>query len=255
MQVVKSYPDNMFCWVDLATTDVAAAKEFYSGLFGWSYFDMPTPLGYHYSLCQIDGYNVAGMSILPQEMMEQGIPPIWSSYIKHDDVDSVVAKAVAAGGTEAMPAMDVMESGRMAVIQDPTGAMVGVWQPRQHIGAQLVNMPNALVWNELQTKDVDTARSFYGEVFGWGHDSDPNGYDLFKLGRADAGRDAEDGRFLGGRSAQLGTLLHVGGYRGDGGQGEGVGRRHSCSADPYGHGRSIRGDRGPAGRGLHVDAV
>ena len=60
--------------------------------------------------------------------------------------------------------------------------MVGVWQPRQHIGAQLVNMPNALVWNELQTKDVDTARSFYGEIFGWGHDSDPNGYDLFKLG-------------------------------------------------------------------------
>ena len=182
MQVVKSYPNNMFCWVDLATTDVDAAKEFYGSLFGWSYFDMPTPLGYHYSLCQIDGYNVAGMSILPQEMMDQGIPPVWSSYIKHDDVDSVVAKAVAAGGTEAMPAMDVMESGRMAVIQDPTGAMVGVWQPRNHIGAQLVNMPNALVWNELQTKDVDTALSFYGTVFGWGHDSDPNGYHLFKLG-------------------------------------------------------------------------
>lgn len=65
MQVVKSYPDNMFCWVDLVTTDVAAAKEFCSGLFGWRYFDMPTPLGYHYSLCQIDGNNVAGQPPAP----------------------------------------------------------------------------------------------------------------------------------------------------------------------------------------------
>ena len=98
MQVVKQYPDNMFCWVDLATTDPAAAKEFFSGLFGWEYFDIPTPMGTHYSLCQINGYNVAGLSNLPQEMMDQGIPPIWSSYIKHDDVDAVAEKAVAAGG-------------------------------------------------------------------------------------------------------------------------------------------------------------
>jgi predicted enzyme related to lactoylglutathione lyase len=182
MQVVQRYPDNMFCWVDLATTDPAAAKEFYSGLFGWEYYDVPTPMGSHYSMCQINGYNVAGLSNLPAEMMEQGIPPIWSSYIKHDDVDAVAEKAVAAGGTVAMPTMDVMESGRMTIIQDPTGAMVGLWQPKEHIGAQLVNMPNALVWNELQTKDVDTARSFYGTVFGWGHDQDPNGYQMFKLG-------------------------------------------------------------------------
>ena len=70
----------------------------------------------------------------------------------------------------------------MAVIQDPVGAFVGVWQPREHIGAQLVNMPNTLVWNELQTKDTDAALSFYRSVFDWGHDQDPNGYHLFKLG-------------------------------------------------------------------------
>ncbi len=69
-----------------------------------------------------------------------------------------------------------------AVLLKPAGAMVGLWQPKGHIGAQLVNMPNALVWNELQTKDVDTARSFYGTVFGWGHDQDPNGFHLFELG-------------------------------------------------------------------------
>ena len=188
MQVVQRYPDNMFCWVDLATTDPAAAKEFFSGLFGWEYFDIPTGMGGSYSLCQINGYNVAGLSDLPAEMAEQGIPPIWSSYIKHDDVDAVAEKAVAAGGTVAMPAMDVMDSGRMIIIQDPTGAMVGLWQPKEHIGAQLVNMPNALVWNELQTKDVDTAREFYVKVFDWGHGQDPSGYQMFKLGeRVQAG--------------------------------------------------------------------
>lgn len=182
MQVVSSYPNNMFCWVDLATTDPDGAKEFFNGLFGWEYVDVPTPMGVHYTLCQINGYNVAGLSLLPQEMQDQNIPPVWSSYVKHDDVDEVVAKATAAGGTLAMPVMDVMESGRMAVIQDPVGAMVGVWQPKDHIGAQLVNMPNALVWNELQTRDPDRALSFYKTVFGWGHDRDPNGYYLFKLG-------------------------------------------------------------------------
>ena len=182
MQVVKSYPNNMFCWVDLATSDVPAAKEFYNGLFGWDYLDMPTPEGSHYSLCQIEGYNVAGLSNLPAEMMAQNIPPIWSSYIKHDDVDAVIAKATAAGGTLAMEPMDVMESGRLGVLQDPTGAMVSLWQPKHHIGAQLVNMPNAWVWSELQTKDAETASKFYQTVFGWGRDQDPNGYHLFKLG-------------------------------------------------------------------------
>ena len=132
MQVVQRYPDNMFCWVDLATTDPAAAKEFFSGLFSWEYFDIPTGMGGSYSLCQINGYNVAGLSDLPAEMAEQGIPPIWSSYIKHDDVDSVVAeKAVAAGGTEAMPAMDVMECRAYGGYPGSDGGDGGsLWQPK-----------------------------------------------------------------------------------------------------------------------------
>ena len=182
MQVVRSYPNNMFCWIDLSASDAAAAKEFYTGLFGWEYVDIPTPMGFDYTLCQIDGYNVAGLSQMTPEMMEQHNPTVWSSYIKHDDVDDVAARAGAAGGAVVIPPMDVMESGRMAVIQDPVGAFVGVWQPRDHIGAQLVNMPNTLVWNELQTKDTDAALSFYRSVFDWGHDQDPNGYHLFKLG-------------------------------------------------------------------------
>jgi predicted enzyme related to lactoylglutathione lyase len=121
-------------------------------------------------------------------MQEQGVPPFWSAYVKHDDVDTVAARAAEAGGVVMAPPFDVMDSGRMAIIQDPTGAMFGVWQPGQHIGAQLVNIPNTLTWNELQTNDLDAAKAFYGAVFGWTYEVDANGYVVCNAGdRSQAG--------------------------------------------------------------------
>jgi hypothetical protein len=188
MQVVTRYPDGVFSWVDLGTTDTKGAKEFYSGLFGWSFLDLPTDSGTVYSMAQIEGKNVAGLGPLGPDMEAQGIPPFWSSYVKHDDVDSVAAKAAEAGGNIMFPPMDVMDSGRMTIVQDPTGAAVGVWQPKQHIGAQLVNIPNTLVWNELQTRDLEAARTFYEKVFGWTYDVDANNYVAVKAGeRVQAG--------------------------------------------------------------------
>lgn len=188
MNVVKQYPDGIFCWVDLSTTDTAGAKAFYSGLFGWDAVDMPTDMGGMYTMMQIDGKNVAGLGELPPDMQAQGIPPFWGSYVKHDDVDSVAARAAAAGGHVMFPPMDVMSEGRMTMIADPTGAAFGVWQPRNHIGAQLVNMPNTLVWNELQTRAADAARAFYEAVFGWDHSADATGYGMYSLeGRVHSG--------------------------------------------------------------------
>lgn len=188
MQVVKQYPDGVFSWVDLGTTDVEAAKAFYGGLFGWSFLDVPTGSGTVYSMGQIDGYNVAGLGPLDADLQAQGIPPYWSAYIKDDDVDAVAAKAAEAGGVVMFPPFDVMDSGRMTMIQDPTGAAFGVWQPAEHIGAQLVNIPNTLVWNELQTNDTDAARAFYHSVFGWTYEVDSNGYVACKAGdRVQAG--------------------------------------------------------------------
>ncbi len=188
MKVVTAYPDGLFNWVDLTTSDQEGAKAFYGGLFGWEAVDMPTPMGPMYTMFRIQGYNVAGGGPLPPDMVAQGIPPYWMSYVKHSDVDSVVAKAAAAGGTVVMPAMDVMEEGRMALIQDPTGAMFGVWQPQNHMGAQLVNMNNTLVWNELETRDAKTAAAFYATVFGWTYSQDPSGYHTFANdGRVQAG--------------------------------------------------------------------
>ena len=188
MQVVTSYPDGMFSWVDLATTDAAGAKAFYGELFGWSFEDLATDMGPVYSMAKLKGHNVAGLSQMSPDMQEQGIPSVWSSYINHSDVDAAVTKAVEAGGTVMMPAMDVMDAGRMAFIQDPTGAAVGVWQPKNHIGAQLVNVPHTLVWNELQTKDGEAAKAFYTAVFGWGTAADPGGYITYSInGRVQAG--------------------------------------------------------------------
>ena len=180
MQVVKNYPDGVFSWVDLGTTDPESAKKFYSGLFGWSFLDVPTSSGVIYSMAQLEGYMVTGIGPMDPETQAQGVPPYWTSYVKHDDVDAVAAKADGAGGVVMMPPFDVDESGRMTIIQDPTGAMVGVWQPGTHIGAQLVNIPNTLVWNELQTRDVDRAKAFYGAVFEWTFETDAQGYVLCK---------------------------------------------------------------------------
>jgi hypothetical protein len=119
---------------------------------------------------------VAGLGPLDPDMQAQGIPPFWSSYVKHDDVDAVAARAAEAGGSVMFPPLDVMDAGRMTMIQDPTGAAFGVWQPGAHIGAALVNMPNTLVWNELMTRDVDGAKSFYDSVFGWTYQADESGY-------------------------------------------------------------------------------
>lgn len=188
MQVVKQYPDGVFSWVDLGTTDTESAKTFYGGLFGWSFLDIPTDSGVVYSMAQIEGYNVAGLGPLDPSMQEQGIPTHWSAYVKHDDVDAVTGKASEAGGTVLFPPFDVMDSGRMSMIQDPTGAVFSVWQPANHIGAQLVNIPNTLTWNELQTNDLDAAREFYAAVFDWTYEVDANGYVVCNVdGRTQAG--------------------------------------------------------------------
>lgn len=188
MKVVTEYPNGVFSWVDLSTSDSEGAKAFYGGLFGWEFDDQPTGMGTVYTMCKIDGHSVAGMGPQPPEMTEQGIPPFWSSYVKHDDVDAIAAKIGEAGGNLIMPAMDVMQEGRMIMATDPTGAAFGVWQPRNHIGAGIVNQPNSLVWNELQTNDIDAANTFYSAVFGWTTEVDQTGYVLFSAdGRGQAG--------------------------------------------------------------------
>lgn len=188
MQVVKRYPDGVFCWVDLTTPDQDGAKAFYKGLFGWEADDRPIDIGGVYTMLQIEGHDVAGLGEMQPDMKAQGVPAFWTSYVKHDDADSVAAKISEAGGNLMLPPMDVMDSGRMTIGTDTAGAGFGVWQPKAHIGAKLVNMPNTLVWNELQTREPEAAKAYYESVFGWTNSADENGYVMFSAdGRMQAG--------------------------------------------------------------------
>jgi hypothetical protein len=156
-----------FSWTDLNTTDQEAAKAFYSGLFGWEITDMPAGEGVVYSMAGIGGKWVGAISPQPQQQRDAGVPPVWNSYVTVTDVDATAARAGELGATVHAPPFDVMEAGRMAVVQDPQGAWFLLWQPNQHIGAGLVNAPGALCWNELGSPDPDGSAKFYGDLLGW----------------------------------------------------------------------------------------
>ena len=143
------------------------AKAFYGELFGWEAEDMPAGEDIIYTMLYLSGDEIGGLYEMDAGQREQGVPPYWFSYVSVDDADAIVSRARELGGTVYGEAFDVLDAGRMAVIQDPTGAMLGAWQPRAHIGASRVNDPGCFTWNELQTRDPETAADFYAGLFGW----------------------------------------------------------------------------------------
>lgn len=161
------YTPGTFSWTDLATTDQDGAKQFYGQLFGWSAVDNPVGEGMVYSMMQIDGKDVAAISPQPQQQRDAGVPPLWNSYVTVESADDAAERAQKLGATVHAPPFDVMDVGRMAVIQDPQGAFFMPWEPKSHIGASLVNAPGALSWNELASPDPDVSAEFYRELFGW----------------------------------------------------------------------------------------
>ena len=165
MPEVTSHAPGSFCWVDLSTTDAAASKDFYSRLLGWTAVDNPMDNGMVYSMIQKDGKNVGGLYQMGPGM--EGVYPHWSSYIAVEDVDAQVARVTDAGGTVIMGPDDVFDAGRMAFVADPAGAVFGMWQAKEHIGAQLIYSPGSLGWNELYTNDTEVSADFYARVFGW----------------------------------------------------------------------------------------
>lgn len=167
MFTVTKYPHGIFCWADCASTDAAKAKTFYENVMGWTSNDLPMGDGMVYTMFQKDGKTVAALSQMQPEMQAQGTPSFWSNYVNVDDVDALVDKIKELGGTIIAEPMDVFEEGRMLVLQDPTGAMLSLWQAKNHIGASLVNTPGAFTWNELYTRDVEKAKEFFSKLLGW----------------------------------------------------------------------------------------
>jgi predicted enzyme related to lactoylglutathione lyase len=162
-----NYTAGTFCWTDLNTTDQQAAKFFYTGLFGWSTEDMPIGDGAVYTIASVDSKPVAAIAPQPQAQRDAGAPPAWNSYVSVASADAALARAKGLGATVHADAFDVLDAGRMGVIQDPQGAHLIVWEPKQMIGASLVNVAGALTWNDLAAPDLQDAGSFYSALFDW----------------------------------------------------------------------------------------
>lgn len=161
MGEVSRYPNGTFNWIDLGTIDVAGAKAFYAGLFGWEMEDLPADAG-TYTMCRLRGKDVAGIH---EHSADEGTD--WSSYISVDDVDKSTSKAGEIGATVMMEPFDIPGAARMSLIRDPAGAVVSLWQPSGHVGSGLVNEVGTWTWNELVTAEMDAAKDFYRELFGW----------------------------------------------------------------------------------------
>lgn len=155
-----SYAHGEPSWCDLGT-DLAVAVPFYSELFGWT-IPEGNPEAGGYTLAQLRGRNVCGFG--PQG--NPG-PPYWTMYVNVDSADDAVAGITRDGGAVLLPPMDVPDAGRMAIVADPWGAAFGLWQPREHRGAQLYLEPNTLCWVELITDHVAESKQFYADTLGW----------------------------------------------------------------------------------------
>jgi len=142
------------CWVDTWQEEVPAA--FYSGLFGWE-----AQVGDEYTLFTHRGLDAAGAGARP------GATPAWTSYVWVDDADAVAERALAAGGSLVAEPFDSLEGGRIALVADPAGAVLGVWQLGEHRGARVVNEPGAWAMSALSTPDPEGATAFYAAVCGW----------------------------------------------------------------------------------------
>jgi predicted enzyme related to lactoylglutathione lyase len=177
-----SYEPGVPSWVDLSSPDTDASATFYGGLFGWEVRSAgPVEETGGYGMFTLRGKQVAGVG----PIMQEGQPPVWSTYVATDDADAAAARAADAGASVLAEPMDVMDAGRMAVFAHPAAGVLGVWQAGRHTGAELVNEPGALNWNELQTHDVDGAKAFGEAVFGWTPDDQAFGgmtYTLFTVG-------------------------------------------------------------------------
>jgi predicted enzyme related to lactoylglutathione lyase len=190
MALIDKHAPGDFCWIELATSEQNAAKKFYSSLFGWEPNDMPMGPDSFYTIFRLQGKDcAAGYTMGAQE---QGVPPHWNLYIAVENADAAADKAASLGAKVLAPAFDVMDAGRMAILEDPTGAVFIVWQANRNAGIGIAGEPGTLCWADLSTGDAARAQKFYAALFGWeiapGEGKGANGYLHIK----------NVGRFIGG---------------------------------------------------------
>jgi predicted enzyme related to lactoylglutathione lyase len=165
MPVMESYAPGTFCWADLGSPDALDAKRFYTALFGWTAEDRPMGPGAFYTMLNHQGRAVA--ALYAQDPASGAGAPHWLNYISVGSANEAARRTRELGGTVVVEPFDVLDVGRMALVQDPSGAVVALWQPRRHVGAGIMNETGALCWNELATLDPGRAEAFYAGLLGW----------------------------------------------------------------------------------------
>jgi len=153
-------------WTDCATNDLGTCEEFYATVFGWTADRVTASDGETYSVQRLQGEMVAGIYELNQQMRSMDVPPHWGTYIEVDDVDATLELVKAEGGTVLDGPFEEPEVGRIAIIQDPVGAYLRLWHSAPQHGGEVFNVPGAMIWNELNTKEPEKAAQFYAKVLG-----------------------------------------------------------------------------------------
>lgn len=194
MPTISKYQHGELSWVDLGTTDSDAAKTFYGSLFGWTFKDMPAGPGMTYSMAKLGDQVAAALYKMDASM--KGAPPFWMSYVTVDDLEARTKKVTAAGGKVHKEPFDVLDAGRMSVVQDPTGAVLAFWQPGKSIGATVKNEPGAFCWNEVLTTNTDQAGKFYVDVLGWNTESVDMGTATYTLFSREGAKDKNVGGMM-----------------------------------------------------------
>jgi predicted enzyme related to lactoylglutathione lyase len=166
MRHIERHKPGNFCWAELGTTHQVEAKKFYTQLFGWGVRDLPMGPNDFYTMFKLEGRDVGAAYTLRPDMLAQGVPPHWMVYVAVESADVSAARAASLGGKVLAPAFDVFDVGRMAVLEDPTGAHISLWQPKRPSGFG-ISGTGTFCWADLSTGDRAPAQQFYSGLFGW----------------------------------------------------------------------------------------
>ena len=167
MPQIDEFRIGTFCWAELHTNDQRGAEAFYGRVFGWTPVDLPIGPDQFYTMFQLEQREVGAACALGQDQMEQGVAPHWMLYVAVENADAAAGKAESLGARILANPFDVFDAGRMAVVQDPTGAIFSIWQAKTSIGIRLAGVPATLCWADLATPDQPAAEVFYRSLFGW----------------------------------------------------------------------------------------
>ena len=171
MTARDAYAPGEPCWVDLGSPDVTGSVAFYTSLFGWTAGTADAEHG-GYTVFHLDGAQVAGAGPIGGT----GFAPSWGVYLSVTDADATAEHVTRAGGQVVVAPLEIGPGGRMAVLEDSTGALVHVWEPRRFPGARRTHDPGTLTWVELSSHDLEASIRFYGDVFGWTSREVPMGF-------------------------------------------------------------------------------